>query len=115
MLICTTAVLFLSTPATVLFLIIGNGINSGMFGIVLNVPWPRFYGTVNLGSISGFAMGWTVAGSAVGPYLFSLALDSFGGYGAASLVTGTVTIMILAFTPFANRPEAPPEHDHRSA
>lgn len=107
MLLSTMAVLFLSTPATVVLLIIGNGINSGMFGIVLNVPWPRFFGTINLGRISGFAMGWTVAGSAVGPYLFSLALDTFGGYGAASLITALIAVVILVFAPFANRPGAP--------
>ncbi|MEX2442485.1 MAG: MFS transporter [Alkalispirochaeta sp.] len=107
-LLSTMAVLFLSTPTTVVLLIIGNGINGGMFGIVLNVPWPRFYGTVNLGRISGFALGWTVAGSAVGPYLFSLALDTFGSYGPASLVTAGIAVMILTVTPFANRPEAPP-------
>ncbi len=107
MLLTTMAVLFLSTPATVVLLIIGNGINGGMFGIVLNVPWPRFFGTVNLGRISGFAMGWSVAGSAVGPYLFSLALDTFGGYGAASLITATITVVFLVFAPFANRPGAP--------
>jgi MFS family permease len=106
-LLSTMAVLFLSTPATVLLLIIGNGVNSGMFGIVLNVPWPRFFGTEHLGRISGFAMGWTVAGSAVGPYLFSLALDTFGGYGAASLITAGIAAVILLFTPFANRPHAP--------
>jgi len=115
MVVSTVAVLFLSTPATVLALIIGNGVNSGMFGIVLNVPWPRFFGTINLGRISGFAMGWSVAGSAVGPYLFSLSLDSFGSYGAVSLITGIIAAVILVFTPFANRPAAPPDHEQRSA
>jgi MFS transporter, OFA family, oxalate/formate antiporter len=106
-LISTFAVFFLSTPATVLILIIGNGINGGMFGIVVNVPWPRFYGTTHLGRISGFAMGWTVAGSAMGPYLFSLALSLFGSYGAASVITTVVAAVLLVLTFFANRPDAP--------
>jgi OFA family oxalate/formate antiporter-like MFS transporter len=106
-LVSSAAVLYLSTPATVLLLIIGNGINGGMFGIVVNVPWPRFYGTKNLGRISGFAAGWAVAGSAVGPYLFSLALDTFGGYGAVSILAAAVAVAVLFLAPFANRPDAP--------
>jgi hypothetical protein len=48
-----------------------------------------------------------VAGSALGPYLFSLSLDVFGGYGAASIITLGVALGIVAAAPFANRPEAP--------
>ncbi|MFA7566902.1 MAG: MFS transporter [Alkalispirochaeta sp.] len=107
MLLSTVAVFYLSTPLTVLLLIVGNGINSGMFGIVVNVPWPRFFGTTHLGRISGFSMGWTVAGSAVGPYFFSVALALFGTYGAASVVTAVIAVVLLALIPFANRPEAP--------
>jgi MFS transporter, OFA family, oxalate/formate antiporter len=103
----TLAMLTLSAPGAVALLIIGNGINSGMFGIVMNVPWPRFFGTVHLGRISGFAAGWGVAGSALGPYLFSLSLDVFGGYGAASIITLVVSVALVAAAPFANRPEAP--------
>ncbi len=107
MLISAVAVFFLSAPAMVIVLIIGNGINGGMMGIVLNVPWPRFYGTKHLGRISGFAMGWTVAGSAVGPYLFSLALALFGNYGAASIITAVIAAVLLVLTPLADRPDAP--------
>ncbi len=105
--ISTVAVFFLSTPLTVLLLIIGNGINGGMFGIIINVPWPRFYGTKNLGRISGFAMGWSVAGSAVGPYLFSVALTLFGSYGAASALTGALAVVFFVMLFFADKPAAP--------
>ncbi|MFP4212173.1 MAG: MFS transporter [Alkalispirochaeta sp.] len=107
MLLATIAAIFLSVPGAVLLLIIGNGINSGMFGIVVNVPWPRFYGTEHLGRISGYAMGWTVAGSAIGPYLFSLSLDTFGRYAPASIVSAILVVAVLVLAPFANRPEAP--------
>jgi cyanate permease len=107
MLLAAIAAIFLSAPGAVLLLIIGNGINSGMFGIVVNVPWPRFYGTEHLGRISGYAMGWTVAGSAIGPYLFSLSLDTFGGYAPASIVSAILVVAVLVIAPFANRPEAP--------
>ena len=107
MLISSIAMLFLSTPGMLPVFIIGNGINSGMFGIVMAVPWPRFYGLTHLGRISGFVIGWSVAGSALGPYAFSLCLDFFGSYGGISILTALSTIGLLVFSPFANRPKAP--------
>ncbi len=101
------ATIFLSSPYMVVLLIIAKGINGGMFGIVSSVPWPRFYGLLNLGSISGFVMGWSVAGSALGPYFFSLSLDFVGGYGAVSLLTAGLALGLLVLSPLANRPRAP--------
>lgn len=107
MLMCTAAVLFLHQPGMLLLLIVGNGINSGMFGIVVAVPWPRFYGLTHLGRISGFVAGWSVAGSALGPYLFNLCLDLFGSYAGVSILTAVSVLGLLLLSPFANRPEAP--------
>jgi OFA family oxalate/formate antiporter-like MFS transporter len=39
----------------------------GMFGIMANVTWPRFFGRGHLGAVAGFAMALNVAGTAVGP------------------------------------------------
>lgn len=107
MLISSIAVLFLNQPGMLPVLIIGNGLNSGMFGIVIAVPWPRFYGLTHLGRISGFVAGWAVAGSALGPYAFSLCLDLFGNYGGISILTALSVAGLLFFCPFANRPKAP--------
>lgn len=101
------SIVSLNNPGMVSLLIIGNGINSGMFGIVSAVPWPRFYGVTHLGRISGFVMGWSVAGSALGPYIFSLSLDFFGTYRVVSVLTAVLVAGLLLFSPFANRPEAP--------
>lgn len=101
------AAIFLSAPAMVLLLIISKGINGGVFGIVAAVPWPRYYGLLHLGRISGFVMGWAVAGSALGPYFFSLSLDLFGSYRVVSVIVAAITLALLALSPFANRPSAP--------
>lgn len=106
-LLSTIGVLWLTKPGILPLLIIGNGINGGMFGLVMAVPWPRFYGLLHLGRISGFVMGWGVAGSALGPYFFSLCLDFFGGYAGASILTAILTSGCLLLSPFANRPDAP--------
>lgn len=78
----------------VYLIIIGNGIASGLFGVVSSVTWPRFFGVKNLGAITGYNMGWIVAGSAVGPYLFSL-LKLNGNYTLPSLICLVVTVVLL--------------------
>ena len=102
------AAIFLSAPYMVFLLIICKGLNGGMFGITSAVPWPRYYGLAHLGRITGFVMGWSVAGSALGPYLFSLSLDLFGNYRAVSIVVAVITLGMLTLSPFADRPAAPP-------
>jgi len=75
-----TGIILLDQTAGYVFAIIGMGITQGMMGIMSNLTWPRFFGLKYLGEVSGYAMGWSVAGSAVGPYLFSLSLDLMGSY-----------------------------------
>ncbi|TVR67650.1 MAG: MFS transporter [Spirochaetaceae bacterium] len=107
MLAGSLAAVLLPLPYMIPLLIIGQGLNGGMFGIVAAVPWPRYYGLLHLGAISGFVMGWTVAGSALGPYLFSLALDVTGSYRLVSVLVAVMSLVLLALSPFANRPDAP--------
>jgi hypothetical protein len=49
-------------------------------------------------------MALTVAGTAVGPYVFSFGRDISGGYGAAALVCATVAGMLLLLATKADRP-----------
>lgn len=101
------ALSLLSPGATLVLLIVGNGINGGMFGITSSVSWPRFYGRKHLGAVSGFAMGWTVGGSALGPYLFSLSLDVSGAYRSGACIVGAVVLACTVLATKADRPEAP--------
>jgi MFS transporter, OFA family, oxalate/formate antiporter len=102
-----TAATFLEAPWAPGMLKIGMGVNGGIFGILLAMVWPRYFGIRHLGAISGAASGFSVAGSALGPYLFSLTLDLTGSYRPASLIAAAITLVLAALTPFANRP-APP-------
>ncbi len=61
----------------------GSGCAWGTFGILINVPWPRFFGRRHLGAINGIVTGIVVVFSAVGPYAFGLSLSLTGSYGAA--------------------------------
>lgn len=92
-----TGVMFLGQGLPVWILIAGNGISQGMFGILSTITWPRFYGTRHLGAISGFAASWMVAGSALGPFLFSLSLRWFDSYfqaGVVSLIIGVIMFIL---------------------
>jgi len=83
-------------------LIIGNGMMSGIFSVINTVTWPRFFGTKHLGSISGFAMSWTVIASAIGPFLFSLALKHTGHYTPSILVCMGIAVVLFILALRAN-------------
>ena len=100
MIISMAALLFLDTsPLFRLILILGNGIMNGMFGVLSAVTWPRFFGVKHLGAISGYAMGWMVIASALGPFLFSLSFRFTGKYDLAAIacILVAITLFILGF------------------
>ncbi|MDC7241476.1 MAG: MFS transporter [Spirochaetales bacterium] len=61
-------------------LIIGLGLGGGIFGVLNSVTWPKLYGREHLGAISGMAMSFIVAGSALGPWSFSMLEKIWGHY-----------------------------------
>lgn len=87
--------------------IAGLGLMQGMFGILSNVSWPRFFGRSNLGAISGFATALMVIGTALGPYLFSFARDVSGSYRAAALAGAAIAVVLTVTAGWAERPSAP--------
>ena len=68
------------TSLTTILLICGFGIANGLFGVLNSVTWPKLYGREHLGAISGMAMSFMVAGSALGPWSFSLMEKIWGHY-----------------------------------
>lgn len=97
-------IIFLKPGFPVVLIIIGMGINQGLFGVNGNVAWPRFFGRTHLGAVSGFGTAWLVAGSAVGPYLFSLIFDTSGTYMYAALGSLVVVSLLLIGSFKANQP-----------
>lgn len=90
-----------------LLIIIGMGLSSGFFGTLTAVTWPKLYGRKHLGAISGLAMSFIVAGSAIGPYIFGLMKTFWGHY----RYTGTigivwVTLIALISLPIILRSES---------
>ena len=96
---------FLTPGPALVFVVLGMGLMQDMFGIISGVTWPRFYGRQHLGAISGFSTSIVVAGTAVGPYLFSVVHDQFGSYRAATALCAVAALILLAASPRADRPE----------
>ena len=82
----------------------GLGINQGLFGVTGNVAWARYFGRKHLGAVTGFATAWIVAGSAVGPYLFSLSHDGTGTYTLAAAVSLGILFVLFIGAWKAERP-----------
>ena len=87
--------------------IIGYGFLGGLNNISNSVVWPRYYGTEHLGAISGMVMGLMVAGSAVGPYFFSLTMKISGSYAAASIICLAVMLVLFILAFRVRRPVHP--------
>jgi len=78
-------------------LIAGNGILSGMFGILLTITWPKYFGRTHLGAISGFNQALNVFFSAIGPWVLSLSLTQLGSYAVAGkIIMGLWAVLFLA-------------------
>lgn len=58
----------------------GFGIGGGLWGVLSNLAFVRFFGLKHLGEISGLNTALTVSASAIGPAAFSLGLDWSGSY-----------------------------------
>ncbi len=73
----------------------GFGGGGGLWGVISNLAYIRFYGPLNLGAISGLSTSFTVFASAVGPAAFSLGLDAFGSYQAGILLCMGMLVALL--------------------
>ncbi len=100
------ALSFLQPGAMYVLVIVGHGISGGLMNLISTVVWPKHFGIKHLGAISGFAMGMVVAGSALGPYLFSLSLRYGGSYSPACWVSFAAGIVILILALISRRPPA---------
>lgn len=85
-------------------IIIGNGIVWGLYTVLIGVSWPRFYGLKNLGAISGSSLSFTVIGSALGPYMFSLSHEWTGSYDLVGWICLVIAIVLIFLAFKADNP-----------
>ncbi len=103
-LLMMAAVLMLAEGAPYYLLIAGLGLNTAMYGINGVIIWPRFFGLQHLGEISGVGFFWMVAGSAAGPYAYSLSESLAGSYTPAAAVFAAAAVLLLGVSWFAENP-----------
>ncbi len=100
------ALSFLQPGLMYILVITGHGISGGLMNLISTVVWPKHFGIKHLGAISGFAMGLVVAGSALGPYLFSLSLRYGGSYSTACWISVAAGVVIFILSLLSKRPPA---------
>jgi len=88
-------------------IICGNGVVWGLYTVLIGVTWPRFYGLKHLGAISGFSLSWTVIGSALGPYMFSLSMNFTGSYDLVAWICLGISVVLVTLAFKADNPGLP--------
>ena len=78
-----------------LMLIVGFGVQAGVWGCLTVVAWPRFYGRKHLGAISGAFMGAQVFASAIGPVVFGMSESLNGDYSSAAWILVALNLLLL--------------------
>ena len=99
-------VFYFSDPFWRWCFIIGSGCAWGSFGVLINVPWARFYGRKHLGAVNGWVTGATVVTSALGPYLFGLSYELTGAFSIAIIFCALFCPIVLGLSFMASNPQA---------
>ncbi len=75
--------------------ICGFGLSQAMFGLLLGLSWPRLFGVLHLGALSGFSMGIIVFGSAIGPLFFGIFFELYESYYYGKLICVLIAALLL--------------------
>lgn len=86
---------YLQEPWGFWLLAAGFGSGGGLWGVISNLAFIRYFGPLHLGEISGLNTSLTVFASAIGPAAFSVGLDVFGNYGVAVQLCALVMVGLL--------------------
>lgn len=101
----TFGLMYFDTTAGLWITTICFGMSGGIFGVLLNVAFPRYFGRDHLGAISGLNMSILVIASAIGPTLFSLVKDHLGSYRSAAATVLILPAAVLLLSFFTRNPQ----------
>ena len=101
----TLGMLFLDKPGGVSAYVIGNGIASGGFVSLTGIVFPRFYGRLHLGAISGVNMSAMVIASGLGPLAFGLCQQFSGSYRGILVASVFVPTLLALLSLKADNPQ----------
>lgn len=83
------------------------GVMQGMNGAITASVHAHYFGRLHIGSIKGFAVTFSVAGTAFGPLAFALGLDLGGSYAPVLIGSALLPLALAAVTPFFRPFRAP--------
>ena len=101
----TTGLLNLGDSSGQWMFIVGYGISGGLFSTLTTVTWPRFFGRMHLGAISGFNMSVLVFASAIGPIIFSLTRKLTDTYFAVKVICLIFPLILAVGSIKADNPQ----------
>lgn len=84
----------------------GFGISGGLFGLLLTVVWPRYFGREHLGAINGLTSSILVFASAIGPFLFSSLRDLSGSYQLVLILSGLIPLLLFVPAVLVKNPQS---------
>ena len=87
------------------------GLTQGMQGAIQGSVYAHYFGREYIGSIKGFVSTLSVAGTAFGPFLFAVGLDTFGGYAPILLLCATLPLAVAITALFVKPPRADAPHN----
>jgi len=101
----TFSLMFFNNPVGWWATIISFGMSSGIWGILCNVAFPRYFGRKHLGAISGLNMSIMVIASAIGPIFFSSIRQILGSYRQACLLTLVLPMVVFVLSLVTKNPQ----------
>jgi MFS transporter, OFA family, oxalate/formate antiporter len=102
----TLGLLNFSRTAGWVMLVGGHGVSNGIFILLAAVVWPRYFGRLHLGAITGLNMCIMVFASAVGPVIFAQAHSLTGRYDEIIIGAAVVPLIVLATGLKADNPQS---------
>lgn len=77
-------------------LVAAQGAAAGLWSVISNLAFIRYFGALHLGEVTGLVTATMVLGSAIGPAMFSLGQDWSGSYAAAEWLCIALVVPLLA-------------------
>ena len=99
---------YLHLPTGFHTVVAGFGVGAGLWAALSSLAYVRFFGRQHLGEISGNAVSMSVAGSAIGPALFSAGKDLTGSYTAVAWLCCATFIGLLLVGSAVVKRDVPP-------
>ncbi|NET06337.1 MAG: MFS transporter [Symploca sp. SIO2B6] len=76
------------------------GLMQGMKGVLSSSVYAHYFGRLHIGTIQGLVITISVAGTALGPYIFAFGLDEFGSYKPVLLISALAPLALAIVAPW---------------